>query len=86
MPRNPAIPLSASDRLATIGLVKSISEHGGPIRVTYGKRDGTKGTAQGTVDSFPGKAGFDTHSVNIVTEDRGIRTINLVRVNTLVLL
>lgn len=85
MPRNPALPLSDDERRSTIGLAKDIAAHKGPVVLTYVKRDGKGGRAEGTFDSFVGKAGFDTFSANIVTADRGIRTINLCRVKTLVL-
>jgi len=51
--------------------------------VSYVKRDGKAGKATGKVAYFNGKPGFDTGSVTIETADRGPRTINLHRIDSI---
>lgn len=51
-----------------------------PVTMTYVKRNGQQSASTGLVHGFSGRDGMDTMSVDIVTEDKGIRTINLCRV------
>lgn len=55
-------------------------QDGQAVSMTYWKRDQTYGASTGLVHEFVGKDGMDTMSVNLVTADKGIRTINLSRV------
>lgn len=56
-----------------------------PVTLTYTKRNGQDSSSHGKVDGFVGNAMMDTFSVNIVDVNKGIRTINLVRVKDIIL-
>jgi hypothetical protein len=83
MPRNEAKPLSRAGAMRAYklrdNLVRAQSE-GTEVAMRYVKRDGHQSASVGYVDSFLGVDGMDTMSVNLVTADKGIRTINLSRV------
>lgn len=56
-----------------------------PVTLNYTKRNGQESSSHGKVDGFVGNAMMDTFSVNIVDVNKGIRTINLVRVKEITL-
>lgn len=81
--RNIPRPLRPDEYQYTLSVMRELAgafNDDVPVTVHYVKRNGTESSSHGKVDSFPGKAGFDTLSVNIVDEVKGIRTINLVRI------
>lgn len=86
--RNQPKPITDDERRAVIGLVHDLRDHDGPVRLSYGKRDGSTSISEGKVIGFEGDFNADTGSVVIDTFATKGRpsTINLVRVNTLVLL
>jgi hypothetical protein len=86
MPRNIAKPVSDDVKRATIGLVHDMRDHAGPVRINYTKRNGERKTYTGYVQGFPGVAGMDTFSVNLKTQDEGTKTLNLCRIDMLVLM
>ncbi len=92
MPRNVPVKLTENEYRRTIRLAHQLRDADGPVTLRYVKRPkakglpGEPGEITGTVHAFPGLAGYDTFSVDIVSDDpnRGIRTINLVRVKEII--
>lgn len=83
MPRNEAQPLSRAGALRAYKLRDNLTrakDEGTTVTMTYVKRNGQNSSSTGLVHQFSGKDGMDTMSVDLVTEDKGIRTINLCRV------
>lgn len=80
MPRNVAKPVSAHDAYHAAKVRRHIAPLTRNVALTYLKRDNSVSRSVGTVTSFCGKEGMDTHSVTILTADKGPRTINLHRV------
>lgn len=53
------------------------------VTVNYVKRNGNTSSSTGEVSYFNGRKGMDTMSVTIATSDKGPRTINLVRITSI---
>jgi hypothetical protein len=54
------------------------------VTLVYVKRDGTTSSSTGKIDGFIGNAMMDTFSVNIVDTAKGIRTVNVVRIKSII--
>lgn len=50
------------------------------VEIIYTKRNGDQSSSTGAVAFFNGQPGMDTGSVTILTEDKGMRTVNLHRI------
>lgn len=78
--RNQPKPLRPDEWERVRGMVDKLAQafaYEEPVTLVYEKRNGRMSSSTGFVDSFPGKAGFDTFSVKVITADKGPRTINL---------
>lgn len=82
MPRNIAKPLNYDDAMRVYALKGSLSE-GAEVTLNYTKRDGSASQSTGIVTEFVGAEGMDTMSVNLLTREKGMRTINLAGVTHL---
>lgn len=83
MPRNEAKPLSKPGAMRAYKLRDALlgaQAEGIAVKLDYVKRDNTRSSSTGFVHGFSGQDGMDTMSVDVVTADKGIRTINLCRV------
>lgn len=84
MPRNEAKPLSRDLAMRAYKVKARLASHmeaERPLKLDYTKRDGTRSSSTGLIHGFSGTDGMDTMSVDILTEDKGIRTINIIRLH-----
>lgn len=82
--RNKPVDLTPADNAlayARKGVLKA--RMGETVSLTYRKRDGSLSTSTGVVTAFNGTDGTDTMSVVVECPDKGRRTINLARINTI---
>lgn len=82
--RNVPVDLdSTNNALATARKRMLRDRRGEMVTLTYRKRDDSLSTSTGVVTDFNGTDGTDTASVILDCPDKGRRTINISRINTI---
>lgn len=81
--RNVPVDLTPADNaLATARKRQLRDRMGEMVTLTYRKRDNSLSTSTGVVTDFNGTDGTDTASVIVECPDKGRRTINIARINS----